>query len=428
MFGAAGRFFRSRYIPVALATAVYVVAFLLAGGRPVWISLALLPVSVAGWQLGLWGGLQAGLLFIPFNALLLTLTGQPGWQLVLQDSLIANLSLPAIGAVVGSLRDLLAQVRRQSAELEKQKAALEKAYQEQLQQTQHQAALYEVLRAVGQHLDPETTIRTAVEALAQWTNWPAVQLLTPDPPAPAAYRALVVRARAGPIPIRLGTVIPIAEGIIGRAFRTGEVQYVADVSLDPDYLVLFPTIQSEMAIPLRHREQVLGVLNVESHQLDAFTADDIRLAESLAETVALALDNANLYRETQQRLREQSVLRQAATVISTSLELETVLNQITQQMAQAVDATSAYFSQYDGASSNSTVLAEYFSPNASEAERLSDLGVTYLESDRALQEYLKNGRYYICQRDDPALDANELAHMVQYGAETVLYIPLHVRG
>ncbi len=136
--------------------------------------------------------------------------------------------------------------------------------------------------------------------------------------------------------------------------------------------------------------------------------------------------NRALLAETQRRLREQIALREAGTIISSALDLETVLSRIAEQMGKAVDATSAYICSYQPETMTSTVLAEYFSPHACPQERVSDLGVTYhLPHDFPGSS---ESTPQLVHLDTPGLSQPEREHMCRFAAQTTLSIPLQVRG
>ncbi len=168
-------------------------------------------------------------------------------------------------------------------------------FEAQREMAQRQATLYGVLRAVGDQLAPEAVARAAVEAIGQLVGtqatWPSVSIALPD----RDRQAWVNYAARGSLTASLGRRLPMSHGIIGRAFRTGQPQYVPEVEADADYVEGHPTSHSELAVPMRRGERVLGVLNLESERPGAFTPEDMLLAESLADAVAFALDNANLY-------------------------------------------------------------------------------------------------------------------------------------
>ncbi len=84
-------------------------------------------------------------------------------------------------------------------------------------------------------------------------------------------------------------------GIIAAAARAGETIYIPDVSQDPRYLPGKAGSQSEVCVPLKVRGRVIGVLNTESPTRDAFSISDRRLLETLADTAAVALENARLF-------------------------------------------------------------------------------------------------------------------------------------
>jgi PAS domain S-box-containing protein len=134
--------------------------------------------------------------------------------------------------------------------------------------------------------------------------------------------------------------------------------------------------------------------------------------------------------ELQRRLKEQTELREAAGILSSSLELDDVLSRIVEIMGRAVDATSAYISSYDGEKMSSTVLANYFSPRAHEKERVSDLGVTYnlMEEFPGTIEFLEKGIPDHAHFDDPEVGEFERRHMVEFGAKSTSSIPIKVGG
>ncbi|MGA9349743.1 MAG: GAF domain-containing protein [Anaerolineae bacterium] len=86
-------------------------------------------------------------------------------------------------------------------------------------------------------------------------------------------------------------------GITGRAVKIGRSQLVGDVTQNPDYIAYDPETRSELAVPIKVGEEVIGVLNVEHPNHNAFDEDDRRDLESLATQAALAIQNARQYEE-----------------------------------------------------------------------------------------------------------------------------------
>jgi PAS domain S-box-containing protein len=132
--------------------------------------------------------------------------------------------------------------------------------------------------------------------------------------------------------------------------------------------------------------------------------------------------------EVRQRLREQIALREAGAAIASTLDPIEVLSRIAEQMAKAVDATSAYISSYEPTTLLSTVLAEYIGPAANTAEQVSDLGVMYEEDGKSrFWERMQSGQHDVSHIDDLDLLETQRVEMERYGAKTILYIPLMIK-
>jgi diguanylate cyclase (GGDEF)-like protein len=91
--------------------------------------------------------------------------------------------------------------------------------------------------------------------------------------------------------------IPITSGVIGRTARTKETQFVRDVGQDSDFLPASYEVKNEIAVPLIKDNNVLGVLNVESKGEIPLNENDVNLLNTLAGSVAVAIDNARLHAE-----------------------------------------------------------------------------------------------------------------------------------
>jgi len=190
-------------------------------------------------------------------------------------------------------------------------------------QVGREALQYQVLRAIGEQLDTEAVARDVVRAIAQSTGWPHIAIWSPDD----SRRRLVVRAASGGLAALVGSAISVDQGPVGRAFRTVQAQLVPDVRAGPDCVAGRQGVRSELAVPLPRCGRVLGVLDLVSDRPDAFNAEDVRLAEALAEAAALALDHARLYVEMRRHAANMGALYALTRATSRSLALEDVLSQ-----------------------------------------------------------------------------------------------------
>ena len=102
--------------------------------------------------------------------------------------------------------------------------------------------------------------------------------------------------------------VRLGEGVVGYAALHREPVLVPDVSKDPRYIKLVPDVRSELAIPLLLKDRCIGVVDLESPELDAFSKRDVEILTLLASQCAVALENARLYEEvraTHERLEKE---------------------------------------------------------------------------------------------------------------------------
>jgi len=123
-----------------------------------------------------------------------------------------------------------------------------------------------------------------------------------------------------------------SQTIVGKAAETGETVLANDVQTEPLYQPnpLLLDTQSEVAIPLKVGGKVLGVIDIQSTQAQAFSADDISVLQSLADQVAVAINNATLYDESQELIKNLKEVDQLKSqfLANMSHELRTPLNSI----------------------------------------------------------------------------------------------------
>ena len=96
--------------------------------------------------------------------------------------------------------------------------------------------------------------------------------------------------------------IPIGQGITGTAAATGRAVRVPDVREDPRYINIIDSVRSEMVVPLMVKGQAIGVLDIQSTQVDYFTRDQQSVLTLMASRLAIAIENARLF----ERVRSQA--------------------------------------------------------------------------------------------------------------------------
>ena len=116
-----------------------------------------------------------------------------------------------------------------------------------------------------------------------------------------SLKALCLSGQKGVIPVGVPLEMD-EESIVGWVAQTGEPILANDVSEDPRYRAVeaLRETKSELAVPVKIGNNVIGVLDIESTDVDAFGEADLYTAQTLADQLAVAIDNARLYDETRQ--------------------------------------------------------------------------------------------------------------------------------
>ncbi len=185
-------------------------------------------------------------------------------------------------------------------------------------------------------------------------------------------------------------------------------------------------VRSFMAVPLVVRNEVVGALMLDSRHVNFFRQADLKMVETLAQHISSSIENAWLFEATEKQLAQRTALLEATTSMSQSLELEVVLSHLAEQMGRAVGATSSYISDWDPATGRSRVIADYYSPAASENESISDFGVTYNLREEFDDDsgWILKSEISIVHSDSEELSEKERAHMLKFDAQSILLIPI----
>jgi GAF domain-containing protein/HAMP domain-containing protein len=131
--------------------------------------------------------------------------------------------------------------------------------------------------------------------------------------------------------------------ILGFVTDSGEYYVAHDVSTDPYFepSLLLPETHSQLAVPLRAGEQIIGALDVQDTGMYAFSEDDIAVLETLADQLAVAVQNARSYEDALRRAeREQKVLEITSRIRSSS-DIDGMLRTAVHEIRQAVGAKRA---------------------------------------------------------------------------------------
>jgi GAF domain-containing protein len=107
----------------------------------------------------------------------------------------------------------------------------------------------------------------------------------------------------------------IGEGLVGHVASAGEVRLAFDVGQDSTHFdnPLLPDTRSEIALPLRTGRTVVGVLDVQSNRASAFDDEDVAALGTVADQLAVAIENVRLFDDMQRAVQESAALSDAYT-------------------------------------------------------------------------------------------------------------------
>src|SRR5579885_941612 len=154
--------------------------------------------------------------------------------------------------------------------------------------------LNEVSREVSSILDVEELLRRAAELTKRVIDYQILSIMLFDEDQQIFRHRLDIKHGQR---VQGKLRVAATEGIVGAAATLKEPVLVPDVTADSRYVMVNPETRSELAIPMMHKGRVIGVLDVESPQLNAFNEDHVQTLSILAANLAVSLENARLYEQ-----------------------------------------------------------------------------------------------------------------------------------
>jgi len=261
---------------------------------------------------GLVGAYLARRLAVPLVNLTGTATRIAGGEMGLQAAVggtseVASLAT-AFNSMTQQLRSFIGGLEQR---VEERTAELSKASESLSYRVNQLQAGAEVSRAATTLTEPEQLVPRVVELIQQRFEFYYVGLFLVD--ADNRYAVLQYGTgtesahEAGRVMKERGHRLEIGgESMVGWVCANKQARIALDVGQDAVRFAnpLLPDTRSEMALPLRAGERVIGALDVQSAQMAAFDESDIAVLQGMADQVTVALENARLFQQTQAALKE----------------------------------------------------------------------------------------------------------------------------
>ncbi|MEW6028706.1 MAG: GAF domain-containing protein [Chloroflexota bacterium] len=179
-------------------------------------------------------------------------------------------------------------------------------------------------------LDLDELARRVAEQIQKTFHFYYVAIFTLRPgDSLLRFRASATARRKGRRKASIPLEVQIGQGLIGEAAETGERLVADDVRADPRYRFIdsLPETRSEVVLPLKVKDRILGVLDVQSDQAAAFHPNDLLILETLADAIARAVEAARLYSDLRRRADQLALIAEVSDSVTSTLDLTKLMRE-----------------------------------------------------------------------------------------------------
>ncbi|HEY4961504.1 MAG TPA: GAF domain-containing SpoIIE family protein phosphatase [Terriglobales bacterium] len=194
--------------------------------------------------------------------------------------------------------------------------------------------LLEVADAVNTTLDLNTLLQRIAEMLKRLLDYEIFAILLLN----EKTQELRVRFQVGhPPEVAERIRIKVGQGVTGQAVLRREAVMVNDVSAEENFINSAPGVHSELAVPLIAKNKVIGVLDVEAAQANAFTEEHKQLLTLFASRIAVGIENARLYTQVARQARQLTLLTEISRELTSILNVDQLLQRIADLVTRIID-------------------------------------------------------------------------------------------
>jgi signal transduction histidine kinase/ActR/RegA family two-component response regulator len=175
-------------------------------------------------------------------------------------------------------------------------------YEDSLAKINQLTTLYEIGKTLSSTLDLDELLKKTLEILRDRWGYALCTILFLDKGKDELFIRHVLGMdyeKVKKIRFKVGV-----DGLVGWVAKTGESLYVPDVSKDPRYIPGAPEGKSEATFPLKIRDEVMGILDIQNKTLDGFEEEELKVLSSFAGQVSISIENARLFSDLRQTLHD----------------------------------------------------------------------------------------------------------------------------
>lgn len=275
-----------------------------------------------------------GLPLHPFSAFYVQLSQPLHWII---DA--APLVLGVAGGLMAIGQDALRQENVEMAKaMQMQTEELAKANETLRSRAAQLELIVRIVRRVSGILERRELVTAVVDIIGKSLNYYHVHIYLFD----EQRQYLVINGGTGEAGLKMalqGHRIPLGKGIVGSAAASNLPVVAPDVRKFGNWLPnpLLPATRAEVAVPIRRGERVLGVLDVQHDVAGGLGQEDANVLQTIADQVAVALENAQLYEQVQRRAQQEKLLNNITQKIQDTADVDDALRVAVRELGWALD-------------------------------------------------------------------------------------------
>jgi len=194
--------------------------------------------------------------------------------------------------------------------------------------------LLQVADAVNTTLDLNTLLQRVAEMLKRMMNYEVFAILLLNEKA----QELRIRFQVGhPPDVAERMRIKVGHGVTGKAVELREPVLVNDARSEENFITSAPGVRSELAVPLIAKNKVIGVIDVEAAEPNAFNEEHVRLLTLFASRIAVGIENARLYTRVSRQARQLMLLTEISRELTSILNVDELLKRIADLLTRIID-------------------------------------------------------------------------------------------